>query len=140
MRRREFIMLLGGVSAARATPANAQEPASRTLSRVAAHVAGRNVGIITAANNLRHDIKADGLGFLHVRSPTDEHLLLVIGKKGYDSGHLVGFLKKHEDVLHKAHDSDEVRLLGTRVSLGKFQFAFEGFKFYTAKSFFSRKE
>lgn len=82
--------------------------------------------------SLKADIRKHGLGFIKVKGtyienkgePTEkhvaEHSFLVVGKKGEDNGHLHGFLKKHgekyeqDSVLHKAHNSDEAHLVGTK--------------------------
>ncbi len=95
-------------------------------------------GEFTASENksrnksLEKDIRKAGHGFIRVKGryienhgtpqarPVDEHSYLVVGKKGKDGGALKGFLKKHgekygqDSVLHKAHDSNDAHLHGTK--------------------------
>lgn len=77
-------------------------------------------------------IKNHGFGFVHIRGKyvenkgepnekhEEEHSYMVIGKKGNDNGALKGFLTKHgekygqDSILHKAHNSPEAHLIGTR--------------------------
>jgi hypothetical protein len=116
-----------------------------SLSRVHAHTQGRNIGMITAHrgentadenktlnSDLEGHIRKAGLGFVKVKGRyvenhgtphaknVDEHSYLVVGKKGDDNGHLLGFLKKHgaaykqDSILHKAHNEDNAALHGTK--------------------------
>ena len=135
-------------------------------------------------SQLESDIRKHGLGFVKVKGryienhgtpnakSVDEESYLVIGKHGHDNGHLKGFLQTHgekygqDSVLHKAHDEDDAKLIGTReggypghekeVSVGKWHpnragefhtamkggktFAFESIEFVKPKSFSSREE
>ncbi len=117
------------------------------LARVGKRQMGRNLGIITAHRDdyagvphenekrnaaLAQDIRAHGLGFIRTRggsienkgTPAEknikgEHGFMLIGRKGDDSGHMKGFLRKHGEkygqssVLFKPHDSSNARLIGT---------------------------
>jgi hypothetical protein len=116
-----------------------------SLSRVLSHTQDRNIGMITAhrgentpeenaARNkeLEGSIRKSGYGFIKVKGRyveghgtpearhVDEHSYLVVGKKGDDNGHLLGFLKKHgekygqDSVLHKKHDEEHAALHGTK--------------------------
>lgn len=116
-----------------------------SLSRVLSHTEGRNIGMITAhrgentaeensAKNkeLEGSIRKAGFGYIKVKGRyvenhgtpnarnVDEHSFLVVGKKGKDDGHLLGFLKKHgehhgqDSILHKAHDEEHAFLHGTK--------------------------
>jgi len=116
-----------------------------SLSRVYAHTKDRNIGIISAhrgenspdenkaaSASLHNDIRKAGFGLVNIHGryvenkgtpqerKVSEHSYLVIGKKGNDSGHLLGFLKKHgekykqDSVLHKKHDEESAKLHGTR--------------------------
>ena len=116
-----------------------------SLSRVYAHTKDRNIGMITAhrgentskENNAKNDelensIRSAGFGHIKVKGRyvenhgtpqarnVDEHSYLVVGKKGDDKGHLLGFLKKHgekygqDSVLHKAHNEEHAFLHGTK--------------------------
>lgn len=116
-----------------------------SLGRVYQHTQGRNIGMITAHRGentaeenkkrnkeLEGHIRKAGLGFVKVKGryienhgtehakAVDEHSYLVIGKKGEDHGHLLGFLKKHgehygqDSVLHKAHNEETAKLHGTK--------------------------
>ena len=91
-----------------------------SLGRVLQHTKGRNIGMITAhrgensaeENNARNKeleghIRKAGFGFIKVKGryienhgtpearAVDEHSYLVVGKKGDDGGHLLGFWKRH---------------------------------------------
>ena len=100
-------------------------------------------------SDLQGHIRNHGYGFVHIRGKYienkgeknehhgDEHSFMVIGKKGNDHGELKNFLTKHgekygqDSILHKAHDSKEAHLIGTRdgewlkkgehMSVGEFQ-------------------
>ncbi len=162
--RREFIMLLGGVLAARAIPVNAQRS-------VQAHSSTRNIGIISAdivRQNLVHDIRAHGLGFVRVRGSSiedagipHEYGFLVIGKKGHDSGQILGFLRKHTKkygtgVLYKQHNRPDAVWIGTSKTSHEPSYTFHprqvgqyfsrlmgrewDWEFYSERSFFCRTE
>jgi hypothetical protein len=100
-----------------------------SLNRVRQHVAGRNVGVITAyrgglpkaeneARNtqLAADLRGHGFGFIKIKgryienygsenaNPVDEHSYLVVGKDGPDEGHLKGVLSK----LGQQYEQDSV--------------------------------
>jgi hypothetical protein len=151
-----------------------------SLSRVHAHTKDRNIGIISAhrgenspdenkaaSASLHNDIRKAGFGLVNIHGryvenkgtpqerKVSEHSYLVIGKKGDDSGHLLGFLKKHgskynqDPILHKKHDDESAKLHGTRERVGDFHsamrggkktFTFESIAFTNSKSFFSRVE
>jgi hypothetical protein len=116
-----------------------------SLSRVLAHTQNRNIGMITAHRGentaeenksknkeLEGSIRKAGFGVIKVKGRyvenhgtpqarnVDEHSFLVVGKKGKDDGHLLGFLKQHgekygqDSVLHKAHDAEHAFLHGTK--------------------------
>jgi hypothetical protein len=116
-----------------------------SLSRVYAHTKDRNIGMITAHRGentekenksrnkkLENSIRSAGFGHIKVKGRyvenhgtpqarnVDEHSYLVVGKKGDDKGHLLGFLKKHgekygqDSVLHKAHNEEHAFLHGTK--------------------------
>ena len=116
-----------------------------SLGRVLQHTKGRNIGMITAhrsensakENNARNKeleghIRKAGFGFIKVKGryienhgtpearAVDEHSYLVVGKKGDDGGHLLGFLKRHgekygqDSVLHKSAKESTAKLHGTR--------------------------
>jgi hypothetical protein len=152
---------------------------------ITAHRAGEKPEVNRSRNaDLENDIRKAGYGYMHVRGQSiekdkttgenrtaSEHSYIVIGNDK-DSGNLKGWLKHHgqkygqDSVLHKAHDEENAKLIGTsegghpgmgkEEDLGKWHpnrmaqyhtklhngkvFAFEGIGFYSPKSWFSRKE
>jgi hypothetical protein len=168
------------------------EAATRSLSRVYNHAQNRNIGMIsaqrgenTAAENraadleLRDHIRKAGLGYVRVKSrytenqgtpqerKVSERSLLVMGKKGHDSGHLLGHLRKwgkhykQDAILHKTHDREDAELHDTKgdnkpMSVGKWHpnrtseysshmkggrsFVFESIEFVEEHSFFNRED
>lgn len=105
----------------------------RNIGMITAH-RGENTAEENNKRNseLEGHIRKAGYGFVKVKgryienhgtdkaTPVDEKSYLVIGKEGEDKGQLLSFLKKHgqkygqDSVLHKAHDSEEAHLHGTR--------------------------
>jgi hypothetical protein len=67
----------------------------------------RKVALLITDKDLREEIRRFGLGYLHVRGPFSRGYL-VVGRKGNDSGAMVGF-------THHSLDPAEVR--GRRVKL-----------------------
>lgn len=124
-------------------------------SKYASELAGRPDHAHTSFVNTRRNtdlmghIRNHGYGFVHIRGKYienkgeenekhgEEHSFLVIGKKGDDGGKLKKFLTQHgekygqDSILHKAHNSSEAHLIGTRdgewlkkgehLSVGQFQ-------------------
>lgn len=157
----------------------------RNIGMITAH-RGENTTEENNKNNaeLESHIRKAGYGFVKVKGryienhgtdkakAVDEKSYLVVGKKGDDKGQLLSFLKKHgqkhgqDSILHKAHDSEEAHLHGTReggypgmgekASVGKWHpnrapefhtamkgnrtFAFESFEFLRPVSFSNRQE
>jgi hypothetical protein len=54
----------------------------------------RKVALLITDKDLREEIRRFGLGYLRVRGPFSRGYL-VVGRKGNDSGAMVGFTRKH---------------------------------------------
>ncbi|MFL9855099.1 hypothetical protein PQR72_05075 [Paraburkholderia madseniana] len=134
-----------------------------SLERVYEERRSSNVGFITAhrsdysaeenlsrSRQLQSDIRSSGFGFRYIDGhfienhgtpdarKAVERAYMVIGRKGDDSGNMMGFLKKYgakydqDCVIYKSHDEASVDLVGTthradvkpafgeKVSLGRF--------------------
>jgi hypothetical protein len=88
----------------------------------------KKVALLITDKDLRDEIRRSGLGYLHVRGPFSRGYL-VVGRKGNDSGAMVGFTRKHRtSVVCERLDA-----------LRRFVEA-NALKFYTTTAYFRRVE
>jgi hypothetical protein len=87
----------------------------------------RKVALLITDKDLREEIRRFGLGYLHVRGPFSRGYL-VVGRKGNDSGAMVGFTRKHRTTV-----------VCERPELRRFVEA-NALEFYTTTTYFRRVE
>ena len=118
-----------------------------SLARIHSHLQDRNLGIVSAergkyadqpgvnrnrGKDLERDIRSHGLGFVRLKGnyieghgtpqarKVSERSYLVVGHRGEDNGHMLGFLRKvggkynQDSVVHVHAGSGEARLVGTQ--------------------------
>ena len=88
----------------------------------------RKVTLLITDKDLREEIQRFGLGYLHVRGPFSRGYL-VVGRKGDDSGAMVGFARKHRTSVACARPDALRRFVEANV-----------LKFYTTTTYFRRVE
>jgi hypothetical protein len=88
----------------------------------------RKVALLITDKDLREEIRRFGLGYLHVRGPFSRGYL-VVGRKGNDSGAMVGFTRKHRTSV-LCERPEELRRFVEANAL----------EFYTTTAYFRRVE
>jgi hypothetical protein len=88
----------------------------------------RKVALLITDKDLREEIRRFGLGYLHVRGPSSRGYL-VVGRKGNDSGAMVGFTRKHRTSV-VCERPEELRRFVEANAL----------EFYTTTAYFRRVE